>query len=232
MGRASWARWAHEVFTWLVLLAIPASHDVYGWRGPALITLFVSPTTCVLDWLVSNTFQSNLQRLNKFGYSTRQVVFVMGYNLVTSNALMVAVKAVYCPDALGAIRQLDCLKVLKMAAAVVVSLGLTEVAFTPGHSYLHNTQRGARLHLMHHCCRPSSWSANLIFHPMDMIIEFGAPILTLVAAYHVVWRSVLDDEAGLSLLASVTTLHLWYKRPRRRATPHCQRSYRGCSDQA
>jgi sterol desaturase/sphingolipid hydroxylase (fatty acid hydroxylase superfamily) len=89
-------------------------------------------------------------------------------------------------------------------AAVIANLLLSELTFTAGHWTLHQTVRGGQWHALHHACRPCSWSSNLLFHPVDLLIEFSGPFLALAGSHCLLF----DDRAAL--LVSVHLLHLWY----------------------
>ena len=95
---------------------------------------------------------------------------------------------------------------------VLLILCVTEVYFSNSHKILH--QYLPNLHVMHHYCDYCSFTSNLLFHPLDLFVEFGVPLLivgllggvvlqdtpTMVMAYAVVmpWY-VLDHDQYLQL---------------------------------
>lgn len=84
------------------------------------------------------------------------------------------------------------------------NLLLSELTFTAGHWVLHQTDRGGGWHRLHHACRPCSWSTNLLFHPVDLAVEFSGPFLALACSHCLLFND------GAALMVSVHLLHLWY----------------------
>ena len=58
---------------------------------------------------------------------------------------------------------------------VLLILCAAEVYFTISHKILHQYLPG--LHVMHHYCDYCSFTSNLLFHPLDLFIEFGVPLV-------------------------------------------------------
>jgi len=192
---------AYEVFCWCCVLGVPFSHEFFGWTGLFVHTIIICGLSIYIDWCISPTFQTNMHRLSKHGFNTSAIFAVMAGNLIATNVLVVFVKEQYCPGVLLSPLSVDRLRIVGI---VLVNMALAEIAFTLSHMLLHRTHQGARWHLMHHCCRPSSWSTNLIFHPIDMAIEFSGPVIVLLLSHIFVFRN------PTALLTSVQVLHLWY----------------------
>ena len=53
----------------------------------------------------------------------------------------------------------------------------TDILFFMVHKLLH--ERLPRIHKLHHCCVYSSQSTNLFFHPIDLAMEFTAPVVAV-----------------------------------------------------
>lgn len=115
------------------------------------------------------------------------------------------------------------------AAAVAVNLCLTEAAFFVAHRELHlnpvrlilshsnlrgiiftgsifsqfSVQLLAPLHLMHHACRWASNTTNLLFHPLDLALEFAGPYLCLVGMHAFLWHD------PITLFISIYIVQMW-----------------------
>lgn len=61
-----------------------------------------------------------------------------------------------------------------------------------------------KLHVFHHCSTRPTFNTNLLFHPLDLAIEFTAPALSLFLMHWHVWR---DDFV---LLYSYILFQFWY----------------------
>jgi hypothetical protein len=203
----------HEALCWIFFFGVPLSHELYGWPGLAAHTLLCLLGPITMDWFVSPTFKNNLKRLNANGYSTSTVVATMILNLAATNVLVCGIKEIYCENGtLSRLLSADAAKhelpISLVLVQTLVNLVLAEITFTVGHFFLHHNEHGANWHLMHHCCKPCSWSANLIFHPCDMAVEFSGPMLSLVLSHELYFKHV--DPSGAGLLVSMTVMHFWY----------------------
>jgi sterol desaturase/sphingolipid hydroxylase (fatty acid hydroxylase superfamily) len=85
---------------------------------------------------------------------------------------------------------------------IMMLLVLSEIGFSIGHIFLHSFI--PKLHKLHHCCVHSSYLTNFIFHPVDIIMEFGTPIMIMLFTNAIL---IKDDFATL---ASITILITWY----------------------
>ena len=79
-----------------------------------------------------------------------------------------------------------------------------QVTFFLAHRELHQNPRLAQFHVLHHCCLRSSNTTNLIFHPVDLTLEFSGPV-AMLALSHVF---LFQDRAVL--LLSTFAVQLWY----------------------
>ena len=167
-------------------------------QGLAAHMLIVGAGSIWLDWIISPTMARNLQQLEQHGYSTPFVLALMACNLVATDCLVAAiVNGFGCFEAEWSVTW-------NTALAVSVNLVLAEITFTAGHFLLHQTKLGGRLHTLHHCCRPCSWSTNLLFHPVDMAVEFSGPFAAITASHVFVFQD------PLALFVTVHFLHVWY----------------------
>ncbi|CAE8732342.1 unnamed protein product [Polarella glacialis] len=191
------ARAAHEVFCWMTVLTACCSISLGGAAGFALQCV-LGVASVWIDWRISPTTEANLSRLAAHGYGRHSIMVLMLVNLVSTNALVALIAAHF--QCFEAPLRLDG----ALAAAVGTNLVASELAFTAGHYLLHKSCTLAPFHVLHHCCRPCSWSSNLLFHPLDMAIEFTGPFFVLLATHRLIWRD------PLALLVSLTVLHTWY----------------------
>lgn len=185
-----------ELFTIYVVVGIPLHvyyHGLYGW----IYILSMGFLSVVLDYYLFPYMKNNLVTLKQHGYSEVIVWCTIAFNLVASEAL---VGLIYYYSGPG----LDGTASIWVPLKIIVNMTVGELFFTSAHMWLHYTEMGSRLHLMHHCCKDSSWSTNLIFHPIDVAIEFSGPILSALAMHFFVWN---DDT---TLFITIGVLHLWY----------------------
>ena len=202
---APWAAFGGAPYVLWAVAEILLSHLVWMRRWGAAgfaLHLAVSVASTAADGAVSNSFGANVRWLRANGYSDAVTAATMLANLVASQALGFLVVAAVCTDALdvGTLARMASLPVL---AKVAVNMAMGEVTFTLAHRALH--RRLAGLHRMHHCCKRASWSTNLIFHPVDLALEFAGPVGCLLAAHYVLW-----DQDQTVLLLSYLILQVWY----------------------
>eukprot|EP00040_Diaphanoeca_grandis_P001216 m.17781 g.17781 ORF g.17781 m.17781 type:complete len:280 (-) comp11673_c0_seq1:123-962(-) len=187
-----------ELFVTVGVMTISWSYAYAGMWGFCLHTLFVGWVSIIADWFVSNTMKDNLADLKLFGYEPHWMWLLMFVNLVGSNCLV----CVICNG-------FGCFEVeprfdLHVIGGLVLNFVMAECTFTGAHFWLHRSKVAAEYHCLHHCCKPCSWSTNVLFHPVDLAIEFSGPFIGLVAMH----LFVLQD--AFVLLLSVHLLHLWY----------------------
>ena len=183
-----------ELFTIYVVVGIPLHvyyHGVYGWCAMFVLGYL----SVILDYYLFPHFKNNLITLKQHGYGVGMVWFTMLFNLFASSALVGIIYA-YCV--------LDEQPSTWVPLKIIVNMIVGEFFFTSSHMWLHYSKTGSRLHLMHHCCKQASWSTNLIFHPIDIVVEFSGPVLSAVALHFFVWK---DDW---TLFITIGILHLWY----------------------
>jgi sterol desaturase/sphingolipid hydroxylase (fatty acid hydroxylase superfamily) len=91
---------------------------------------------------------------------------------------------------------------LSLCLKIAVFLIISEIGFSLGHIILHSYL--PFYHRMHHCCIHPSYITNFIFHPFDLMLEFGTPILMILSA-----NSILFND-NFAALCAVATLIAWY----------------------
>jgi len=173
----------------------------WGYWGFAL-HLVVAGLDIVADGLLSNSFGYNVLWLRANGFSDAQTAATVLFNLVASQSLGFLVTYFlwtepFPPETLARIFSWPVL------VALLTNMAIGEVLFTLAHRYLHQHQ--PELHRMHHCCRRASWSTNLIFHPVDLALEFAGPVASILATHFLLWK---QDQ--LVLVVSYLVLQTWY----------------------
>eukprot|EP01127_Copromyxa_protea_P008553 TRINITY_DN1964_c0_g1_i6.p1 TRINITY_DN1964_c0_g1~~TRINITY_DN1964_c0_g1_i6.p1 ORF type:complete len:171 (+),score=12.10 TRINITY_DN1964_c0_g1_i6:453-965(+) len=93
---------------------------------------------------------------------------------------------------------------LSLVLTVLFSLAIADITFYCFHMYLHRNL--PHLHLMHHCCKRTSYTTNAFFHPLDLIMEFSGPALSLIILVRYVFRD------PFALLVGLAVLPTWYVR--------------------
>lgn len=160
----------------------------------------------IVDALVSNAFGRNIQNLRKAGFSDSLVLVIMELNFFASQLLgyMIVNYVVMDPNVYSWEVFWERLG-WNLIGKIIVNLSMAELLFTAGHCIMHTNPTLLKLHIMHHCSTFSSWNTNLLFHPLDLVIEFSSPALGLLAMHYLVWNR---DE--LALLATYIPFLLWY----------------------
>ena len=85
---------------------------------------------------------------------------------------------------------------------VLLILCVSEVYFSISHKILHRYL--PKLHVMHHYCDYCSFTSNLLFHPLDLAIEFGVPLLII----GVIGGVVLQDTP--TMVVGYAVVMTWY----------------------
>lgn len=187
-----------ELYCLATVLTISWSYYKFGLLG-SVVQMVIGWSTILWDYVRSPTTKSNLERLDGHGYKKPLMLLIMACNLAATNALVTVICAFFgCFD--EPMRKID----VPLVSSVVVNLALAEASFTAGHALLHRTRWGASYHDLHHLCQPCSWSTNLLFHPVDMAVEFAGPFVGLVLSH----IFILKDPLVLGV--SLHVIHAWY----------------------
>lgn len=193
-------------------LLIVAFHVYYFriWKlwGFALY-IFLVMGTCVLDTQVSNGFSHNIRNLRKAGFSDSWTMFCMEFNRVASQLIGYAIVNYIVlaknPEVFSWASLSQSLLSLSVWGKIVVNLGVSEVLFFCGHGLMHTSPIFVDFHIFHHCCTTPTFATNLMFHPVDLSIEFAGPAGCLLAMHFLVW----DEDASV-LLITYLIFQLWY----------------------
>lgn len=176
----------------------------YGTPG-FLIFLLIGNAMSVLDGLVSNGFGRNVERLRKAGYSDSTILFFMEYNQISSQILMYTVLTKMVPRECYSWQYLVQHFHWDTALKIAINFLQSELLFWLGHQLLHTHSAWMHLHVFHHCCVDSTWNTNLLFHPIDLAIEFTGPALGILALHRYGW-----NQDPLVLWISFLGFQLWY----------------------
>eukprot|EP01127_Copromyxa_protea_P008552 TRINITY_DN1964_c0_g1_i5.p1 TRINITY_DN1964_c0_g1~~TRINITY_DN1964_c0_g1_i5.p1 ORF type:complete len:233 (+),score=9.16 TRINITY_DN1964_c0_g1_i5:234-932(+) len=167
-----------------------------GWIG-YLRTLIINICLHVLDYLTSTATSENLDTMERSGIPRYWALVIAAFNLATGT-LLPAIVTIYF---VGPVEyRFD----LSLVLTVLFSLAIADITFYCFHMYLHRNL--PHLHLMHHCCKRTSYTTNAFFHPLDLIMEFSGPALSLIILVRYVFRD------PFALLVGLAVLPTWYVR--------------------
>lgn len=194
----------HEIICYGGVIALPLSYQTAGWIGVLTHISTISVGTIVLDFKLSSTASNNVRRITEeYKVSKYTVYSLMAMNLYMANIttiwLLLYFDAIDTPSPLFNIYE-----VLRVVGSVALYLLATEIMFTAGHAWLHHTKWGREIHTLHHLCKPASLSSNLLFHPIDMMVEFGGPFLSLILMHVYIFQDPFIFKTAM------TILNIWY----------------------
>eukprot|EP00574_Skeletonema_japonicum_P011525 CAMPEP_0201719136 /NCGR_PEP_ID=MMETSP0593-20130828/4426_1 /ASSEMBLY_ACC=CAM_ASM_000672 /TAXON_ID=267983 /ORGANISM="Skeletonema japonicum, Strain CCMP2506" /LENGTH=267 /DNA_ID=CAMNT_0048209527 /DNA_START=132 /DNA_END=935 /DNA_ORIENTATION=- len=197
---------AHEILCYASIFGLPYSFQYFGWTGVFVYTATVSTATVVLDFKRSSTAGENVRRIAEaYKVPPLAVHCLMACNMISANVLVVwllryfdAIDVALLPP------NLDCSTAVWLICTLGLYFFVSEVTFTAGHVLLHRTAIGRRIHKLHHLCFRPSWSTNLLFHPLDLAVEFGGPF-SFMPLMHVY---MIGDP--LAFRVAIIFLYIWY----------------------
>ena len=164
-----------------------------------------------MDALTSNATGNNILNFRKAGYSDSVSLAFFFFNLLSSQLIGYFTCCIVPQDPetftwkclVDRLASSD--TSIPFMLAILVNLIVSEVCFTFSHGLLHIIPALLPLHVFHHCVTQPSASANLLFHPVDISLEFAGPVGSLVVMHFLTWKQ--DD---LVLVASFMIVQLWY----------------------
>eukprot|EP01084_Bolivina_argentea_P090975 163831_1 len=151
-----------------------------------------------IDFLISDSPWKNLQTAQKSGYSIGTIIFYTLLNIISyqfvwilfGQIILNEVKIVYYFD-------------IWLLLKITITLITGDIYFYWAHKWLHQSEFGAQLHLLHHTCLHTSMSTALIFNPIDLLLEFTGPNAMLLIMY---W--IFNDPCFL--VVTGTIMLVWY----------------------
>lgn len=156
---------------------LPYFHVTYPEN--AFYILFIGYLIHFLDFVISDTPHKNLVLLHKNGYSNGLCLFNMGLNLMLIQSVWILINYVILSGV-----EINYYLNFWLVLKIILTLIIIDIYFYFAHKQLHETETGAKIHLMHHCSFYCSVSMGLIFHPLDFLIEFGSPNIVLILFYY------------------------------------------------
>jgi sterol desaturase/sphingolipid hydroxylase (fatty acid hydroxylase superfamily) len=172
------------------------------------------PFLIALDGFVSNRFGNNIVQLRSNGFSDEVVLGCGIFNLLLTEFTLYVLLSVWFSTPL---LDIICMRftssssssatssawIYIVVAQVFCNLVSSEICFTLNHYLLHRFQPA--IHHMHHACFTPTLSTNLIFHPLDLMLEFSTPVGILLLNHYCWWN---EDE--LVFLISFVIVQMWY----------------------
>ena len=153
--------------TAVLMVSHPFLHWWYGVQGAVIAWLGVL-SMALLDYFTAPLSKKNIQHMQQGGFSMQYIATCAAINL---SIYWIPMAVPIWLFATPAVPRFD----MELICNVAAILSVTELWFTPVHKLLH--RHFAELHLMHHFCDYCSFTSNLLFHPLDIFLEFGFPLL-------------------------------------------------------
>eukprot|EP01084_Bolivina_argentea_P003210 6002_1 len=169
-------QWLHSLTHIGYLTIVPYVHVTYP--NHFFLIVLMGALFNLMDFVVSDSPHRNLRIINKNGISNVRMIVYMTMNYLIIQAQWIYV-AHYILDSVEIEYYFDIPLLLK----IIVTMGLGDIYFYYVHKKLHETEFGAELHKIHHCCYHPSLSTNLMFNPIDTVLEFTGPNSVLLIAY-------------------------------------------------
>lgn len=157
---------------------VPYMHVTYPQY--AVYMILIGGFLHYFDFVISDSPHKNLKILNKNGYSNLMMIFYMTLSLLIVQSVWIFISH-FVLNGVEIQYHLD----LSLLLKIIVVMMLGDVYFYLSHKSLHETEYGAKLHFIHHCCYFPSQSSSLMFNPIDLIIEFSGSNLILLIAYYI-----------------------------------------------
>jgi hypothetical protein len=172
----------------------------YGILGLFADVIWSITFAICLDGFISTNLYTNIVRLRKNGFTDEYLIAVMLINIFGSQGLGLIVMYYICGSTPLIFENIFSVRVL---VGVIVNLCLGEICFTAAHKAMHYWIPS--LHKLHHCCIRASFSTNLLFEPLDLVLEFAGPVGVLALTHMFLW-----NENTNILLVSYMALQTWY----------------------
>jgi hypothetical protein len=175
----------------LICNAVMQSGPFYllSYHGLIGFAIFVPLLFCLfpLDGLVSNSLGENIKTLRKNGFSDWVTLILVFGNIVSAHVFTLLVTYYICGgrtvvEMFGNFDSYTVPVFLKL----FLNIAIAEFLFYNCHALLHKYL--PKIHLMHHCVIHSTFSANFIFNPIDLSIEFGGPVGSALLLHFFVWK--------------------------------------------
>ena len=189
--------WFHSLTHIGYLAFLPYLHVTFPEHSVLIVIMGVLFN--LMDFMVSDAGYKNLQTISKHGTSYTTMMIYMSINFLIIQAQWIHVGHYV----LDSVDHIDYYFDLPLLFKIIITMGLGDIYFFWVHKTLHVTKFGASLHKIHHCCFYPSLSTNLMFNPVDTMIEFTGPNSVLLISYF-----ILNDAAFLVVCGCI--ILCWY----------------------
>ena len=199
----------------ITVTSITVFFHYYGFQAWGIIgfvsyLLIIYTVALVGDGLVSNSLGQNIESIKRvLGYSESTIHLIAFINLSLSQLIGYVLMVHVIQDVSFFTPQVLWDHVIQnytlLFLQVLVNLAGTEVLFTWSHRLLHTHPKLTSFHVLHHCCTSPSYSTNVLFHPIDLLIEFGGPGIYLLGMHYFIWK-----QNDALLLITYLIFQLWY----------------------
>jgi hypothetical protein len=175
-------------------LVIPFCAVWYGFMG-YVYTMAFGLLLHFIDIVTSDATATNIATMKHNGMATSWIAFCWLYNWSTVISLPCVIFYYTCQD-------FQVHWDLRLVLQVAANLAATEALFTYPHRLMHRHM--PQTHLLHHCVVRPSFFSNFLFHPLDLLLEFSAPVLSTILLSLLLWKD------SFTLLVSFGIQTAWY----------------------
>lgn len=151
----------------------------------------------------------NMLIMEKNGFKQSFVIKCMLLANVTGTLNPISVAFMHC------VGMQPTSSLLRVLICIAINLALSDTLTYASHRLLHQHPLIAPAHILHHCCRAPNVTSALVFHPIDLIIEFGVPVTTSNLMSLLVWQdpwicffSAIVHHVSLTVFVCVRDLFL------------------------
>lgn len=207
-------------YSWFPIVDVCAPRESVFYMHTCLVALNL--LVMAVDFLNSDNTQKNYKIAKAAGYSDGYLFFcaffafiILSYmTLYDITALPHYTNELWIPS-----REEFSLNLILTAAFLVA---VSDWFFYVFHRLLHEYL--PKVHLLHHCCVYSSLTTNAFFEPLDVMLEFAAPVLFM----RLVALKLLDSSWALILGQAVLTTYYTLTHDEYLCFQHAKH-HRGCA---
>jgi hypothetical protein len=187
-----------SAFTAFSCLSIPFLQWKFGLLG-YFIAIFNRQLCHLIDIKTSNATLINMKCLEKNGYDGWKIMKKSVINNVINGTGVYFIWKFLFFD--NIIPHYD----LQLLLMVLIHSLISEVSFTIIHKLLHSYL--PHIHKIHHCCITASETSNLIFHPLDSVLEVLTPTVINMVTDYFIFKDAFSLMVAYSLLLTMTVIN-------------------------